>query len=253
MSSVSVKSRAFGLNIEEVDIVVVDDNPGMIKILMTILSAFKVKRARYYTSAEQALTEMIAEPPHIVVTDWLMKPIDGLDMLQTMRNKAMHPLCNTATIVLTGEPSRKNMASAVDNGATFFMVKPISPSVLMERLKWVCSDNRDYVFNGDQMMIKGQKTQIRPERQEKTLPEPMLLDFVSAAKEGVEPVLRKVTDNLFAHDAHEDSAVDEFVLDDEEEELGLEPQKDINTDFKKQHSEDDEDCDWLNSNFAWAL
>lgn len=250
MSSVSVKSRAFGLNIEEVDIVVVDDNPGMIKILMTILSSFKVKRARYYTSAEQALTEMIAEPPHIVLTDWLMNPIDGLDMLQTMRNKAMHPLCNTATIVLTGEPSRRNMASAVDNGATYFMVKPISPRILMERLQWVCNDDRDYVFNGDQMMIKGQKTQIRPERREKVLPEPMLLDFVQAAQEGATPVLRKVNENIFAN---EDRVSEDFVLDDLEGEIDIEPAKEKTVDFNIQQTEDDEDLDWLESNFAWAF
>lgn len=170
MSSVVVKSRAYGLNLEEIDIVVVDDNPGMIKILMTILSAFKVKRSRYYTSAEQALTDMISEPPNILITDWVMSPIDGMDMLQTMRNKAMHPLCNTAIIILTGEPSRKNMVNALDNAASYFMAKPLSPTVLLERIKWVCNDDRDYTFNGDQMVIKGQLANVTPNKRESILP-----------------------------------------------------------------------------------
>lgn len=76
----------------------------------------------------------------------------------------------------------------------------------------------------------------------------MVLDYVAAEKHGIEAKLRKAYEDVSKLPEEEKEA---FVLDDEIEES--EVKRDGSNNILQNLMKDDEQIDWLDSNFAWAF
>jgi CheY-like chemotaxis protein len=137
----------------EVD--VIDDSDSMLAILRAILHAFGVSEVRAFNDGEAALAHMIGRPPHVVITDLQMRPLDGIALLRAMRHRHLEPLCFAAMIVLSGYGSRAQVRQALQAGANQFLVKPIAPITLFKRLEWLTRDERGLELAGDQYVIAG--------------------------------------------------------------------------------------------------
>ena len=74
-----------------------------------------------------------------------MKDGDGFEFLRRMRREGMGVNKLTPVILLTGHAQVSNVAKARDTGANFFVAKPITPSVLWDRIVWVIRDKRPFV------------------------------------------------------------------------------------------------------------
>jgi putative two-component system response regulator len=71
------------------------------------------------------------ERPHIVITDWLMPEMTGIDLLRSIRKEEGELL--TYIIVITGKSELKEMASALEHGADDFITKPFQKAELKAR------------------------------------------------------------------------------------------------------------------------
>ncbi len=138
---------SFGLPTELLDIVVVDDSRPMQTILRSILFACSVARIRMFDSAEEALQSMLAEPPNMIITDYRMSPMNGYQLLRSIRNRNMAPLCYVPVIMITAHGTRSVVEKAYRGGAQCVLVKPISPSVLQKRLEWISRDSRPFEYD----------------------------------------------------------------------------------------------------------
>ena len=88
-----------------------------------------------FSCGQAALDEMVNHPPNLLITDWHMKPMDGYQLLKTIRRAEMMPLCLLPVVMLTGFASRQFVQKSFDAGVQQFLVKPISPNTLLERIK----------------------------------------------------------------------------------------------------------------------
>lgn len=140
---------AYGLDITDLDVVVVDDSKPMQTILRSILLSFRVRRVRTFDSAQAALEVMRIDPPNLVITDWRMKPMSGLGLLRLMRQRRLAPLCFLPIIFVTAHGTRTLIDRVLRAGAQNVLVKPLSPASLYERLIWTLHDPRPLVFAGD--------------------------------------------------------------------------------------------------------
>lgn len=138
---------SFGLPTELLDIVVVEDSRPMQTILRSILFASSVARIRMFDSAEEALQSMLAEPPNMIITDYRMSPMNGYQLLRSIRNRNMAPLCYVPVIMITAHGTRSVVEKAYRGGAQCVLVKPISPSVLQKRLEWISRDSRPFEYD----------------------------------------------------------------------------------------------------------
>ncbi|MEM1049164.1 MAG: response regulator [Pseudomonadota bacterium] len=138
---------SFGLPTELLDIVVVEDSRPMQTILRSILFACSVARIRMFDSAEEALQSMLAEPPNMIITDYRMSPMNGYQLLRSIRNRNMAPLCYVPVIMITAHGTRSVVEKAYRGGAQCVLVKPISPSVLQKRLDWISRDSRPFEYD----------------------------------------------------------------------------------------------------------
>lgn len=137
---------AYGLSMEDLDIVVVDDSRPMQSILRSILLSFKVARVRVFDSVDEALNAMVAEPPNMILTDWRMAPTSGYQLLRLIRHRHMEPLCYVPLLFVTAHGTRALVDRALRSGAHHLVVKPVSPSTLFNRLRWLMEDNRPMIL-----------------------------------------------------------------------------------------------------------
>jgi len=137
---------AFNLTIEDLDVVVVDDSKPMQTLIRSILLSFRVARVRVFDSVDEALQSMMAEPPNVILTDWRMAPTSGYQFLRLIRHRHMEPLCFVPLMFITAHGTRALVNKALRAGAHHLLVKPLSPSTLYSRLRWLVQDERQMIL-----------------------------------------------------------------------------------------------------------
>jgi DNA-binding response OmpR family regulator len=112
-------------------ILVVDDEPKMVKLVRTYLegAGFQVVTA---ADGQQALAIFRHEQPDLIVLDLMLPGIDGLDVARTVRRSSEVPI-----IMLTAKAEETDRLIGLELGADDYMVKPFSPRELVARVRAV--------------------------------------------------------------------------------------------------------------------
>jgi diguanylate cyclase (GGDEF)-like protein len=114
------------------DILVVDDDPAVLLMLKKLLSS-DGHGVHTASNGEDALRIMLEYQPRILITDWLMGGMDGLELVRTLRETEMGQ--GIYVIMLTSQHQDENLIHAFDSGVDDFIIKPIEPTILRARLK----------------------------------------------------------------------------------------------------------------------
>lgn len=114
------------------DLLLVDDDPMMLARLSKQLAAAGNQVAVCRNGAS-ALKHVIEHRPQLVITDWRMKPMDGLSLCKALRSSAFGK--NIYLIMLTSTEDEDALVEAFDAGIDDYVTKPISLRVLLARLR----------------------------------------------------------------------------------------------------------------------
>lgn len=79
-----------------------------------------------------ALARLGSEPVDIVLLDWMMPGLSGLDTLRAIRQSHSHDSLPVIMCTAVGEDD--NIVEAIESGANDYVVKPISLAVLRARM-----------------------------------------------------------------------------------------------------------------------
>src|SRR5215813_13710825 len=111
------------------NILVVDDEPQIARVLKTTLSSqgYGVRTA---ADGEQALQEMKSWQPDLIITDLRMPRMDGLELCRRVRTDSRVPI-----IVLSVRGEETIKVEALDAGADDYITKPFSINELMARVR----------------------------------------------------------------------------------------------------------------------
>ena len=111
------------------NILVVDDEPQITRVLKTTLSAqgYSIRSAR---DGVQALEEMKNWSPDLVITDLRMPNMDGLELCRKVRTQSRIPI-----IVLSVKGEETIKVEALDAGADDYVVKPFGINELLARVR----------------------------------------------------------------------------------------------------------------------
>lgn len=112
-------------------VLVVDDSRLQRKIVMASLKrwGFEVFEAE---SGADALAICRETPPDLVLSDWMMPGMDGLEFCQKFR--AMERESYGYFILLTSKSEKGEVAQGLDNGADDFLTKPVNANELRARI-----------------------------------------------------------------------------------------------------------------------
>jgi two-component system chemotaxis response regulator CheY len=114
---------------------VVDDSAAMRRIQQTALEAhgWKVEVA---ATGEDALAKLgVIRRCDLLVTDWHMPGMGGLDLVKTVRRQARFE--HVRILMVTSDSVLSSIEQAVEAGADDFVMKPFSREALIERVSEV--------------------------------------------------------------------------------------------------------------------
>jgi PleD family two-component response regulator len=131
--------------LEDVKFLIVDDNAFMRTIIRQVLSALHAEQVREASDGEDALQIMQTFAPDIIILDWEMKPMDGLEFTRKVRLSRDSPNVFTPIVMVSGHSERGRIVAARDAGVNEFVVKPISAKSLFDRIQAVIERPRPFV------------------------------------------------------------------------------------------------------------
>jgi two-component system, chemotaxis family, chemotaxis protein CheY len=115
--------------------VVVDDQLTMRTLVRSCLQQLGFVDVREFPKAPEALAGLKAQPAHIVLSDFNMPEMDGLEFLRSIRSDPQ--LKSTGFILLTGRADVELVKRAAQFGANNYLVKPFTVAVLKQKLEQI--------------------------------------------------------------------------------------------------------------------
>lgn len=115
-------------------ILVVEDEAPIREMLQFILQQanFKVLLAE---DAKQAYQILNSTKPHLVLLDWMLPGISGIEITKHLRDD--QKLAEIPVVILTARATEENKIKGLEIGADDYIVKPFSPRELIARIKAV--------------------------------------------------------------------------------------------------------------------
>lgn len=120
------------LDLSSFDMLVVEDNLFLRKLIVEILVSFGVGRVRQAQSVEEALLAIRIRAPDMIFCDWVMPRCGGLELLRALRQNPTDQ--RIPIIVVSGYATDDHVAQALGEGADSYVVKPFSAKTLMQHI-----------------------------------------------------------------------------------------------------------------------
>ncbi len=130
---------------DRLSVLVVEDTSPLRKLLTSVLVTLGVGIIYTADDGDQGFEVFCENNPDIVITDWLMNPVSGLELVQKIRRSPKSPNRMAPIIIMTGYGAMPKVEEARDTGVTEFLVKPFSASDLARRIAYVINKPRDFV------------------------------------------------------------------------------------------------------------
>lgn len=132
-------------NLERLNFLIVDDNKHMRALVKTILLTLGVKNTLEADDGADAFKELRHFPADIIICDWNMEPLDGLDFTRMVRTAKDSPNPFVPIIMLTGHTEMNRVMEARDVGIHEFLAKPISAKSLYARVRAIIERPRPFI------------------------------------------------------------------------------------------------------------
>ncbi len=117
-----------------VNILLVEDEPGIQELLKFNL-AQAGHRVTVAGDAERALTFLKSTLPDVILLDWMLPGMSGIDLCRRLRSDERYR--PTPIIMLTARGEERDKVLGLDSGADDYITKPFSPRELVSRIKAV--------------------------------------------------------------------------------------------------------------------
>ena len=118
---------------KNMNILVVDDFPTMRRIVRSLLKELGFSSIEEAEDGNEALDKLRADGGFdLIVSDWNMPNLDGLEMLKQIR--ADDALKAIPVLMVTAEAKKENIIAAAKAGASGYVVKPFTAATLEEKL-----------------------------------------------------------------------------------------------------------------------
>jgi len=116
-----------GLNM--ITVLIADDDDRLLNMLRRTLvyEGFNVVTA---SDGREALSEIGRHHPNVIILDWLMPGLDGIEV--TKRLRAVND--ETMILMLTARDAIEDRVEGLDSGADDYLVKPFAPAELLARI-----------------------------------------------------------------------------------------------------------------------
>lgn len=110
-------------------VLIVDDDERLLKMLQRTLS-YEGLDVLTATDGHQALEVLHRQQPDVVILDWLMPQMSGIQVVRQLRQE--HD--QTMVLMLTARDAIQNRVEGLESGADDYLIKPFAPAELVARV-----------------------------------------------------------------------------------------------------------------------
>lgn len=113
-------------------VLIVDDYKTMLRIIRNLLKQIDFHNVEEATDGVEALAKLRAGNYGLVISDWNMAPMTGLELLQEVRRD--NRLSGLPFIMITAESKTEKVVAAKKAGVSNYIVKPFNAETLRDRI-----------------------------------------------------------------------------------------------------------------------
>ena len=116
-------------------VLIVDDYKTMLRIIRGLLNQLGFRNIDEALSGGQALEKLRAKEFGMVLSDWNMEPMNGIELLKEVR--ADQELKHIPFIMVTSESKTENVTAAKKAGVNNYIIKPFNAGTLKTKISAV--------------------------------------------------------------------------------------------------------------------
>jgi len=133
------------LDLSSLTVLVVDDNDVMRSTFKQLLRAYGVRKIFEAHEGAEALQHVDMRPIDLLITNWDMRPIDGIEMVRILRRHPIPEKQMMPVIMVSAHSTHRNVRYARDCGVNEFLTKPVAPIDLYLRQEEIILRPRAFV------------------------------------------------------------------------------------------------------------
>ncbi|MCH9049544.1 MAG: response regulator [Proteobacteria bacterium] len=123
---------------KDMAILVVDDYKTMLRIIRNLLKQLDFGNVDEATDGAEALQKLRKKEYGLVISDWNMEPMTGLQLVREVRSDKK--LKKLPFIMVTAESKTDNVVAAKEAGVSNYIVKPFNAETLKQKIVSVLGD-----------------------------------------------------------------------------------------------------------------
>ena len=131
----SVAEKAMNKNIS---IMIVDDDPSMLKYTKHLLKRLGFEKIVEAGDGETALQRLSDEKVDLILSDWKMPDMDGLKLFQMLQTNLK--FSGILFLMVTSSNQRSDVIAAAQHGVKHYIVKPFDGETLKSKLGQMLGD-----------------------------------------------------------------------------------------------------------------
>ncbi|MEQ8442025.1 MAG: response regulator [Alphaproteobacteria bacterium] len=114
------------------NVLIVDDYKTMLRIIRNLLKQLGFNNVDEATDGGDALAKLKNKDYGLVISDWNMEPMTGLELLREVRSDVR--MQNLPFIMITAESKTENVIAAKEAGVSNYIVKPFNAATLKSKI-----------------------------------------------------------------------------------------------------------------------
>jgi len=123
---------------KNMSILIVDDYKTMLRILRNLLRQLDFHNIEEATDGSMALQKLRQHKFGLVISDWNMEPMTGIQLLREVRSD--DTLKHLPFIMITAESKSENVIAAKEAGVSNYIVKPFNAETLKTKMSSVLGE-----------------------------------------------------------------------------------------------------------------
>ncbi len=113
-------------------ILTIDDSTTMRRIIINTLARIGYKDVVQADNGKSGLEQLAAGGVDVIITDWNMPEMDGLEFVKRVRNSEWKDI---PILMVTTNAAKEDIVEALQAGVNNYVVKPFTPETLKEKIE----------------------------------------------------------------------------------------------------------------------
>lgn len=120
---------------------IIDDSMTMRRIIGNILVRLGYSEVMHAANGRDALSRLATDRVDVVITDWYMPEMNGLDFVRTLRNSPATR--HLPIMIVTANAASDDIQEALQLGVSSYILKPFSVETIKEKITALCAQRLD--------------------------------------------------------------------------------------------------------------